>query len=75
MSWGFKIWNSVRITKSSDNGGSDNQGSTLYIYIYIYIYINVSLVHIFTKMLACLFKNGMLAMFWSLTRIAVSILF
>ena len=27
--WDFKIQNSVRITKGSDNGDSDNQGSTV----------------------------------------------
>ena len=32
--WNFKIRNSVQITESSDNGDSDNQGSTVYIYIY-----------------------------------------
>ena len=39
--WDFKIRNSVRITEGSDNGDSDNRGSTVYIrkYIYIYIYI------------------------------------
>ena len=39
ISWYFKIQNSVRITEGSDNGDSDNRGSTVYIYIYIYIYI------------------------------------
>ena len=29
----FKIRNSVWITKGSDNGDSDNRGSTVYIYI------------------------------------------
>ena len=28
----FKIQNSIRITKGSDNGDSDNRGSTVYIY-------------------------------------------
>ena len=28
----FKIQNSVRITEGSDNGDSDNRGSTVYIY-------------------------------------------
>ena len=37
--WDFKIQNSVRITEGSDNGDSDNRGSTAYTYIYIYIYI------------------------------------
>ena len=27
--WDFKIHNSVRITESSDNGDSDNRGSTV----------------------------------------------
>ena len=29
MFWDFKIRNSVWITKGSDNGGSDNRGSTV----------------------------------------------
>ena len=29
VSWDFKIWNSVRITKGSDNGDSDNRGPTV----------------------------------------------
>ena len=28
--WDFNIWNSIRITKGSDNGDSDNQGPTIY---------------------------------------------
>ena len=36
--WDFKIKNSVRIIEGSDNGDSDNRGSTVYINIYIYIY-------------------------------------
>ena len=37
--WDFKIRNSIRITKGSDNGDSHKRGPTVYIYIYIYIYI------------------------------------
>ena len=29
--WDFKIQNSVRITEGSDNGDSDNRGSTVYV--------------------------------------------
>ena len=29
VSWYFKIQNSIRITECSDNGDSDNQGSTV----------------------------------------------
>ena len=35
--WDFKIQNSVWITEGSDNGGSDNRGSTVYVYVYIFI--------------------------------------
>ena len=35
--WDFKIRNSVRITESSDNGDSDNRGSTVYICITVEI--------------------------------------
>ena len=31
--WDFKIRNSVRITKGSDNGDSDNRGPTVYSHI------------------------------------------
>ena len=41
--WDFKIHNSVWITEGSDNGDSDNRGSTVYMYIYIYIYIYISI--------------------------------
>ena len=30
--WDFKNQNSVQITEGSDNGDSDNQGSTVYLY-------------------------------------------
>ena len=30
VSWYFKIQNSVRITEGSDNGDSDNRGSTVF---------------------------------------------
>ena len=30
--WDFKIQNSVRITEGSDNGDSDNRGSTVLVY-------------------------------------------
>ena len=32
--WDFKIQNGVRVTKDSDNGDSDNRGSTVSIYMY-----------------------------------------
>ena len=37
----FKIQNSVRITKGSDNGDLDYRGSTVYIYIYYYTLKNL----------------------------------
>ena len=38
--WDFKIQNSVRITEGSDNGDSDNQGSTIFvIYLLILIFL------------------------------------
>ena len=37
--WDFKIQNSVRITVGSDNGDSDNRGSTVYAYICVCMYV------------------------------------
>ena len=34
--WDFKIRNSVRITKGSDNGDSDNRGPTVRTYVILY---------------------------------------
>ena len=31
--WDFKSWNNVQITKGSDNGNWDNQGSTVLSYL------------------------------------------
>ena len=36
VSWYFKIHNSVWITQGSDNGDSDNRGSTIYTGIHIF---------------------------------------
>ena len=33
--WDFKTWDSVRITKGSGNGDSDNQGSSVYDFLSI----------------------------------------
>ena len=35
VSWYFKIQNKVRITKDSDNGDSDNRGSTVVILLIV----------------------------------------
>ena len=42
FSWYFKIQNSVRITRGSDNGDSDNRGSTV---LTIFIHIKAELIY------------------------------
>ena len=50
--WDLKIQNSVRITEGSDNGDSDNQGSTVHMYVptYLHTYTKTDrYTHIHTK--------------------------